>query len=790
MPNHSSLTGGGGAGGGGGLSSSHHQSSRSRNRNRHHGNNIESRKSNAASRATFYSSPSLGSEFNLVGSGVTGGGALDGSSGGSPVHAHTTTHSSSMNASGGFFEASFASPGSGSSTGRSSANPRNFPKQSSDYPRNSMAGPWFPPAGIMPELAVPQTGARQHPLARPTHRDRRLHCNRHTSYGTTGTGGKGGSLVPSPPPPSLNVIFSLAGDQLLFSETNMDWTKLNIFRTRLCDRLTQTHTCHMANRCLFSHDVNWPRRTPFLPRATALTLRYIPVWCPRLSWPPLLGLCDSAGKISWTSSDNEWDARSCHQRCTRGDNCPFVHNVEEFLYHPEVYKTRSCCLANDDNFEEISNHCAALCPWYFCPFAHDVYELRDLRASRFAWHPPPQIVDNQYVARTQDFNELELRIIEFVRRASGASIDLYTSPNSPLRQMAKLPPVIRPISGSSLETLIPSNGHRESQFDDLLYTMVTASFLNLLLYPVENFYVPTLLSLQCAVIQAQLELPGALTCAQLMGRYDGSPSATEAAPGGSPRLRADRKPPPALPLAELEPLSFQQRREPASGGRSARNLFNRFNRGGGSGGPGRGFSASTGSIEPPRSPGGSTARRQRGVGGWGSLASNRPSGKSPRDKKVDTPPMTTTSSPSVAAGNAAPESPETTPSSMHPQQPPPPETPLLLMLDDPATADGSGSSAAPTPSTTDVAANDQAGDDAAGLKAILDILKPEELLQMMTLIQQQQQQPGNDNSPRWNEEPPTDAVFAEHFATTPQGTPRFSPQEQASRKNSLTTNNR
>eukprot|EP01054_Gregarina_sp_Poly1_P010276 Gregarina_sp_Poly_1__10275@NODE_720_length_6610_cov_190_458811_g542_i0_p2_GENE_NODE_720_length_6610_cov_190_458811_g542_i0NODE_720_length_6610_cov_190_458811_g542_i0_p2_ORF_typecomplete_len844_score113_11zf_CCCH_4/PF18345_1/1_3e03zf_CCCH_4/PF18345_1/0_00048zf_CCCH_4/PF18345_1/9e02zfCCCH/PF00642_24/5zfCCCH/PF00642_24/0_35zfCCCH/PF00642_24/3_2e02zfCCCH/PF00642_24/9e03zfCCCH_3/PF15663_5/1_2e02zfCCCH_3/PF15663_5/13_NODE_720_length_6610_cov_190_458811_g542_i039526483 len=829
------------------------QSSRSRNRNRHHGNasNVEPRKSNSSARQTpFFSSPSLGSELNLVSQ-------MEGSGGGTPAHAHTTTHqvAMSINASGGFFEAPYAPPlrGPANATGNRNLMNSNFGSLSKESNRpggfrsptgaNMLSpGQWFPtPAGILPELAAPQN-TRQHPMSR-AHRERRLHhCNRHSSYGNT----KGGSLVPSPPPACLNLIYSLAGDSLLFSETNMDWTKLNIFRTRLCDRLTQTHTCHMANRCLFSHDVNWPRRTPFLPRATALTLRYIPVWCPRLSWPPLLGLCDSSGKISWTSSDGEWDARSCHQRCTRGDNCPFVHNVEEFLYHPEVYKTRSCCLANDDNFEEqMNSNCVALCPWYFCPFAHDVYELRDLRASRFAWHPPPQIVDNQFVARTQDFNDLELRIIEFVRKSTSGSFDLYTSPQSPLRQLVKLqmPAVIRPISGSSLEQLTPSSGHRENSYDDLLYTMVTASFLNLLLYPVENFYVPTLLSLQCAVVQSQLQIAGTLNCAELLCRYDarsgsaaGSGSFSPAADEGgatapeSPRLRADlderrtgaltprspsSKQPPMLPLGNLNcgdfdgPLSYRQfvnkTPEPSSG-RSARNLYS--GRHGSSQFPHisrrasptqtpvsgtRGSYTSPTGGDAPKSPGGgSTNRRtqrqttQRSAfdpASWKTLETKSPRGADTKKTDLSVSGGRPRSSISVDSRGG------TAGSSVSPEQ----SLPLLVGLEETALeAPSPNSSADEDLFPADSPTHASAADDSAGLKAILDILKPEEILQMMTIIQQTSQQQGEGGEPvssttrdtAWDvsgledRQPadlpsPPEALFADPLATTPQGTPRF-----------------
>lgn len=108
------------------------------------------------------------------------------------------------------------------------------------------------PSGILAELSV--SGSRSPGRGGVS---QRVGERRGARSGVSYT--KGASLVPSsPPPPGLSLINSVAGDALLFSETNMDWTKLNIFRTRLCDRLTQTHSCHMANRCLFSHDVHWP----------------------------------------------------------------------------------------------------------------------------------------------------------------------------------------------------------------------------------------------------------------------------------------------------------------------------------------------------------------------------------------------------------------------------------------------------------------------------------------------------------------------------------------------------
>lgn len=119
---------------------------------------------------------------------------------------------------------------------------------------------------------------------------------------------------------------------------------------------------------------------------------------------------------------------------------------------------------------------------------------------------------------------MEKNIIEFVRRAANGSLDLYSAADTPLTRYWRecMPPVVRPIAGSSLEQLVPSSGYLHVRMDDLQHLMAVASFLNLFLYPVENFYVPTLLSLQCAIIQCQLGLLNQnLDCAGIMGRYFG-----------------------------------------------------------------------------------------------------------------------------------------------------------------------------------------------------------------------------------------------------------------------------
>eukprot|EP00922_Rhytidocystis_sp_ex-Travisia-forbesii_P052234 GHVS01077514.1.p1 GENE.GHVS01077514.1~~GHVS01077514.1.p1 ORF type:complete len:464 (+),score=97.12 GHVS01077514.1:20-1411(+) len=52
------------------------------------------------------------------------------------------------------------------------------------------------------------------------------------------------------------------------------------------------------------------------------------------------------------------------RRCTTGRACPYAHSKEEELYHPLVYKTEMCL--------SLQN-----CKRFFCPFAHNLGELRD-----------------------------------------------------------------------------------------------------------------------------------------------------------------------------------------------------------------------------------------------------------------------------------------------------------------------------------------------------------------------------------------------------------------------------
>lgn len=371
----------------------------------------------------------------------------------------------------------------------------------------------------------------------------------------------GGGGVPLGAFAALRSVRSKVGCAVPFTETNMEWGKLNIFRTRLCDRLTQTGTCHMTNRCLFSHDVTWPRRTPFFPRATSLTFRYIPIMCPRLEELPFVGFCEPSGRIVWELADERWNSEENHRRCLRGDSCPFAHSFEEILFHPEFYKTQKCYLTDcvkhggvnqssnglSSSHSSPSSHSSrsshppfalspsmhvhghghglsqgVLCPWYFCPFAHDVTEERNVAALRFGWNLPPQIVDNEFVAQTQGFDVLESTIIDFVRRYS--SSEYYTLEFSPIRRSNRV--ILRPAPGSSLEQLVPSQHHLDSERDDKLRVMVEAAMLSILLYPVETFYAPALLSLQCALLRDAIvtEHPEAadsqLTAAELVQLAD------------------------------------------------------------------------------------------------------------------------------------------------------------------------------------------------------------------------------------------------------------------------------
>jgi serine/threonine protein kinase len=110
------------------------------------------------------------------------------------------------------------------------------------------------------------------------------------------------------------------------------------FRTRFCERFLQFGECNFHDKCQYSHNLIWRRRSPL-----------------KCSYEPKL--CESI--VVYYSTKNK---RQTTNNCGMGKNCRFAHSREEVLYHPVIYKTLMC---------ESSR-----CTRYYCPFAHSLAELQ------------------------------------------------------------------------------------------------------------------------------------------------------------------------------------------------------------------------------------------------------------------------------------------------------------------------------------------------------------------------------------------------------------------------------
>ena len=109
------------------------------------------------------------------------------------------------------------------------------------------------------------------------------------------------------------------------------------FRTRFCERLLQLGECSFGDKCQYSHNVVWRRRSPN-------KYAYEPVMCPNvILWRGI------SGKLQLSIN------------CPEGKCCRSSHSFEEVLYHPRIYKSVACD--------------ALHCQIYYCPFAHNPAEL-------------------------------------------------------------------------------------------------------------------------------------------------------------------------------------------------------------------------------------------------------------------------------------------------------------------------------------------------------------------------------------------------------------------------------
>ena len=108
------------------------------------------------------------------------------------------------------------------------------------------------------------------------------------------------------------------------------------FRTRFCERLLQYGECSFGDKCQYSHNLLWRRRSP-------QKFGYDPRLCP--------------GAILWRDSNDKLQLSLC---CPEGKSCKLAHSFEEVLYHPRVYKVATCDVHQ--------------CMTYYCPFAHNLAE--------------------------------------------------------------------------------------------------------------------------------------------------------------------------------------------------------------------------------------------------------------------------------------------------------------------------------------------------------------------------------------------------------------------------------
>jgi len=131
-----------------------------------------------------------------------------------------------------------------------------------------------------------------------------------------------------------------------------DDQKLDIFKTKPCQRLLADGTCKWRSRCQYSHCPDWPRRQP-------RKYRYSPEICPQV-------------QIVQDESGVEQAKNLCiDKKCTK------AHSKEEVLFHPLIFKTTMC----DEYMQNIGMKKGqgakrSRCHRFYCPFAHGNSELR------------------------------------------------------------------------------------------------------------------------------------------------------------------------------------------------------------------------------------------------------------------------------------------------------------------------------------------------------------------------------------------------------------------------------
>lgn len=110
----------------------------------------------------------------------------------------------------------------------------------------------------------------------------------------------------------------------------MDETKLQKYKTVLCQRMLRSGTCRYGLQCDFAHDKLELRRN---------------------------------------LQQHWYYAQKCPKENCEDNECRYAHNEIELMYHPHVFKTQLChSIAFGSSMNCLKKH--------YCPFAHGPEELR------------------------------------------------------------------------------------------------------------------------------------------------------------------------------------------------------------------------------------------------------------------------------------------------------------------------------------------------------------------------------------------------------------------------------
>ncbi|SBT74993.1 zinc finger protein, putative [Plasmodium malariae] len=155
------------------------------------------------------------------------------------------------------------------------------------------------------------------------------------------------------------------------------------FRTKQCLRLAKGMCKFGVDRCQYSHNAEWIRRSPYYISLPSY-LRYIPVSCPffiknvnnnnneqdkekkNTIIKNSVFLTNKDGSVN--NNFYKYIEETNIHKCPLGVECPLAHSKDEIEYHPLVYKTKRC-----------ENYKHANCNRYYCPNLHGLAEQRKIK---------------------------------------------------------------------------------------------------------------------------------------------------------------------------------------------------------------------------------------------------------------------------------------------------------------------------------------------------------------------------------------------------------------------------